>query len=178
MKKDSNNEELQKTFNEIAKLINLTELYSLKRMQIVALKSQQALFKLSLQELPEQRKAFLFALVFGFVAAMSAGIGLFVVGITLANLMIMIGSVVVEIAAFVGFIYLLLTYKRVRTEKKVVADEVKATDASLHGLDDMMNEMEQDYIKTKQETQILLEKARRQLKPKTTLPEKETRVGV
>ena len=178
MKKGSNNEELQKTFNEIAKLINLTELYSLKRMQIVALKSQQALFKLSLQELPEQRKAFLFALVFGFVAAMSAGIGLFVVGITLANLGIMIGSVVVEAAAFVGFIYLLLTYKRVRTEKKVVADEVKATDASLHGLDDMMNEMEQDYIKTKQETQILLEKARHQLKPQTKLPEKETRVGV
>jgi len=57
MKKDSSNEELQKTFNEIAKLINLTELYSLKRMQIVALKSQQALSKLSLQELPEQRKA-------------------------------------------------------------------------------------------------------------------------
>jgi len=178
MKKDSSNEELQKTFNEIAKLINLTELYSLKRMQIVALKSQQALFRLSLQELPEQRKAFLFALVFGFVAAMSAGIGLFVVGITLANLGIMIGSVVVEVAAFVGFIYLLLTYKRVRTEKKVVADEVKATDESLHGLDDMMNEMEQDYIKTKQETQILLEKARRQLKPQTKLPEKETRVGV
>lgn len=178
MKKDSNNEELQKTFNEIAKLINLTELYSLKRMQIVALKSQQALFRLSLQELPEQRKAFLFALVFGFVAAMSAGIGLFVVGIILADLRIMIGSVVVEIAAFGGFIYLLITYKRVRTEKKVIADEVKATDESLHGLDDMMNEMEQDYIKTKQETQILLEKARRQLKPKTKLPEKETRVGV
>jgi ABC-type multidrug transport system fused ATPase/permease subunit len=178
MKKSSNNEELQKTFNEIAKLINLTELYSLKRMQIVALKSQQALFKLSLQELPEQRKAFLFALVFGFVAAMSAGIGLFVVGVTLANLMIMIGSVVVEIAAFVGFIYLLNTYRRARTEKKVVVDEVKATDASLHGLDDMMNEMEQDYIKAKQETQELLEKARRQLKPKPKLPEKETQVGV
>jgi len=60
----------------------------------------------------------------------------------------------------------------------VVADEVKATDASLRGLDDMMNEIEKDYIKTKQETQILLEKARRQLKPETKLPEKETRVGV
>ena len=174
MEKDRSNEELQKTFEQIAKLINLTELYSLKRMQIIALKSQQTLLKHGLQELPEQRKAFLFSLLFGFVAVMSAGIGLFVLGITLDDLRIIMGSVVVELVALAGFIYLLLTYKRARTEKKVVADGVEAADASLPGLDDMMSEMEKDYIKTKQETQILLEKARRQLKRKKELPQEET----
>lgn len=174
MEKDRSNEELQKTFNKVAKHINLTELYSLKRMQLVALKSQQALLKHSLQELPEQRKAFLFSLIFGFVAVMSAGIGFFVLGITLDDLRIIISSVVVGLVALVGFIYLLVTYKHARTEKKVVADEVKAADESLYGLDDMMSEMEKDYLKTKEETEILLEKARRQLKGKKELPEKET----
>ncbi len=174
MEKDRSSEELQKTFDQIAKHINLTELYSLKRMQIIALKSQQALLKHGLQELPEQRKAFLFALIFGFVAVMSTGIGLLVLGITLDDLRIITGSVVVGLVALVGFIYLLLTYKRARTEKKVVADGVEAADESLHGLDDMMSEMEKDYLETKQETQELLEKARRQLKGKKELPEKET----
>ncbi|MCK4387983.1 MAG: hypothetical protein KAW00_04340, partial [Dehalococcoidia bacterium] len=95
-------------------------------------------------------------------------------GITLDDLRIIMGSVVVGLVALVGFIYLLLTYKRARTEKKVVADGVEAADASLPGLDDMMSEMEKDYIKTKQETQILLEKARRQLKRKKELPQEET----
>lgn len=174
MEKDRSNEELQKTFDQIAKHINLTELHSLKRMQIIALKSQQALLKRSLQELPEQRKAFLFSLIFGFVAVMGASIGLFVVGITLDDLRIIIGSVVVGLVALAGFIYLLVTYKGASTEKKVVADGVEAADESLHGLDDMMSEMEKDYMETKQETQVLLEKARRQLKGKKRLPEKET----
>jgi len=38
----------------------------------------------------------------------------------------------------------------------------------------MMTEIEKDYIETKQETQVLLDKARRQLKGKKELPEKET----
>jgi len=38
----------------------------------------------------------------------------------------------------------------------------------------MMSEMGKDYIETKQETQVLLEKARRQLKGKKELPAKET----
>ena len=124
---------------------------ALVRMQILAFKSQQLLFKLTLQELPTQRKAFLFSLLFGFVALEGTGISLFALGMNLGDLMIRISSGVVEILALGGFIYLLLMFKRITTEREHIDKELELTNAIIKDLDDISNMIRNAQIKAKEE---------------------------